>query len=208
MTFVFGVSAVFVLTVSAHLRVESTDAHKRSDSLSVPLSPEGEPGERTEAEGSTDCGNVSKTFVYLIQGEVRKEIPGLRTSCARDLVWLAWKKQSQEALFLPNSTWSQGRMALIEEAIGRVASGGGSLDYMYYIEMDSDVRPEINSEIYKKYLAAKGGMMAKGGMVAKLTREVANLTSNFPREAAWLAFEQALLATQPALGHMHRWELS
>jgi hypothetical protein len=61
---------------------------------------------------------------------------------------------------------------------------------MYYIEMDSDARPTIDSELYEKYRAVHGSIDAA-------------LTSE---EAPWLVFEHALSTVEPALGHMHFWE--
>jgi hypothetical protein len=50
-----------------------------------------------------------------------------------DLIQLTWKQPIEGALFLPKSTWSQGRNRLLAEAMGRGES------YLYYIFLDDDV---------------------------------------------------------------------
>jgi len=75
-----------------------------------------------------------KNFLYLIQCE--EELPGHLNGLRgpeSDIIFLSWGKPAKEGIFYPNSTWTQGRNRLYQEAL-RLQK-----NYLYYIFMDEDV---------------------------------------------------------------------
>eukprot|EP00668_Euglena_longa_P009524 GGOE01011510.1.p1 GENE.GGOE01011510.1~~GGOE01011510.1.p1 ORF type:complete len:388 (-),score=68.33 GGOE01011510.1:101-1186(-) len=78
-----------------------------------------------------------KQFVWLRQTDTlpKKHLP--KPTSVRDVIWLTYHDPSGD-VFFPNSTYSQGRNRLLDEAISRAVRmplGG----YLYYIFMDGDV---------------------------------------------------------------------
>jgi hypothetical protein len=67
-------------------------------------------------------------FVYLIQseGDISDEMKSLN-----DVFLLSWKTPINDAIFYPNSTWTEGRNKLYEEV--------KNLDYDYFIFIDDDI---------------------------------------------------------------------
>jgi hypothetical protein len=66
-------------------------------------------------------------FIYLIQG-TEVIVPPMRGN----VIQLTWKTENPNAIFFPNSTWTEGRNRLLEEAL--------KTDCDYFIFMDDDVR--------------------------------------------------------------------
>ena len=74
------------------------------------------------------------TFLYLVQGkaELVKRFLSLRDRDDVDAIFLTYDQQLDGAVFLPNSTWAQGRNVLLGEAMQRD-------EPHYYIFLDDDV---------------------------------------------------------------------
>ncbi len=87
-----------------------------------------------------------KPFVYLIQAAENMPYPELPDT-GNDIILLTWKTPSQVpgALFLPGSSWNEGRNALLAEARKRVEASGA--DYLYYIFLDEDVQIKEDTEL-------------------------------------------------------------
>jgi hypothetical protein len=82
----------------------------------------------------------SKKFVYLIQGPSHWEDPRLKTNEDRDVLWLSYTtfpSNRSDVVYLPGSTWTEGRNALLDFALHRanMTSGAG---YEYYTFLDQD----------------------------------------------------------------------
>lgn len=77
---------------------------------------------------------LTKKFLYLVQGKGR--LPDSYSTIEgeqADLIHLSWKDQIDGAIYFPNSTWTEGRNKLLEEALKR------NEPYLYYIFLDDDV---------------------------------------------------------------------
>ncbi len=116
-----------------------------------------------------------KHFIYLIQSAARMpyaELPG--PSC--DVLLLTWQHpaEGEDAVFLPGSSWSEGRNRLLWEARLRARRSGN--DYLYYIFLDDDCRIREDVELARR-----------------LRRP---LTGN-----PFRTFEQFLLEWEPAVGY-------
>ncbi len=90
-----------------------------------------------------------KPFIYLIQSAARMpypELPG--PSC--DVLLLTWQHpaDSANAVFLPGSSWNEGRNRLLWEARRRAARTGN--DYRYYIFLDDDCRVREDAELARR----------------------------------------------------------
>ncbi len=87
-----------------------------------------------------------KPFVYLIQAAQDMPYPELPDD-GNDIILLTWKAPSDVpgALFLPGSSWNEGRNALLAEARKRVESGGA--DYRYFIFLDEDILIKEDTEL-------------------------------------------------------------
>lgn len=87
-----------------------------------------------------------KPFVYLIQASHHMPYRGLPDE-QNDIILLTWKTPSDwpGALFLPGSSWNEGRNALLAEARRRVQ--GGVADYRYYIFLDEDIRIKEDTDL-------------------------------------------------------------
>lgn len=75
-----------------------------------------------------------KKFLYLVQG--RGELPEVYSTIENaqaDIIRLSWKEKIDGAIYFPNSTWTQGRNRLLEEARKR------ETPYLYYIFLDDDI---------------------------------------------------------------------
>ena len=76
-----------------------------------------------------------KNFIYLVQGQAKMlQNPlyvNLKNRTDIDTVLLTYDEPLEGAIFLPNSTWAQGRNRLQEEALKG--------DYRYYIFLDDDL---------------------------------------------------------------------
>ena len=78
--------------------------------------------------------SASKTFVYLVQSKGELPVHYSHIESARsDLILLTWKDRLDRAIYLPHSTWTEGRNRLLEEATRR------GLGYLYYIFLDDDI---------------------------------------------------------------------
>ncbi|MGD9015959.1 MAG: hypothetical protein PVH30_01155 [Desulfobacterales bacterium] len=78
-----------------------------------------------------------KKFIYLIQSADRMpypELPG--PDC--DVLLLTWDQPADHegSVFLPGSSWCEGRNRLLREALERRDASG--MDYLYYIFLDDD----------------------------------------------------------------------
>lgn len=116
-----------------------------------------------------------KPFVYLVQSADQmpySELPG--PSC--DVFLLTWQRPAdrENAVFLPGSSWNEGRNRLLWEARQSARRQGG--DYLYYIFLDDDCR--LSEDVA---LAQQLGMP---------------LTGN-----PFRTFERFLLEWEPALGY-------
>uniref|UniRef100_A0A7C4VS56 DUF7796 domain-containing protein n=1 Tax=Desulfatirhabdium butyrativorans TaxID=340467 RepID=A0A7C4VS56_9BACT len=87
-----------------------------------------------------------KPFVYLIQAAQDMPYPELPDE-DNDIILLTWKAPSDVpgSLFLPGSSWNEGRNALLAEARKRVEAGRA--DYLYYIFLDEDVQIKEDTEL-------------------------------------------------------------
>ncbi len=116
-----------------------------------------------------------KNFIYLIQSAARMpypELPG--PSC--DVLLLTWQHPAagEDAVFLPGSSWTEGRNRLLWEARQRARRSGN--DYRYYIFLDDDCR--VREDV---------------ALARRLKRP---LTGN-----PFRTFEQFLLEWEPAVGY-------
>lgn len=77
-----------------------------------------------------------KKIIYLIQGEAKlvQNFFELKDRSEADVLFLTYDEQIDEAIYLPKSTWAQGRNLLLEKALELPQ------DYEYYIFLDDDVR--------------------------------------------------------------------
>lgn len=80
---------------------------------------------------------ADKPFIYLIQSASGMPYPELADP-AVDSLLLTWREPASDpdALFLPDSSWNEGRNRLYLEALRRVEQTGN--DYLYYIFLDDD----------------------------------------------------------------------
>lgn len=88
--------------------------------------------------------SAGKNILYLLQGQaenLEKYFCQLNRSDI-DALYLTYDYEIDEAIFLPNSTWAEGRNKLLEEAIKLSA-------YKYYIFCDDDV--EFKEGGFKKF---------------------------------------------------------
>lgn len=77
-----------------------------------------------------------KRFVYLVQSK-NADLPIVYAQIASeesDIIILTWGEQRAGCLYLPKSTWSQGRNRLLSEAISP-----NKPKYLYYIFLDDDL---------------------------------------------------------------------
>ena len=73
-------------------------------------------------------------FLYLVQSAAR--LPDIYSSIPSDraeLLQLTWKEPIDGAVYLPKSTWTQGRNRLMAEALQRPRQ------YLFYVFLDDDV---------------------------------------------------------------------
>ena len=90
-----------------------------------------------------------KQFIYLVQSAARMPYPELEgPSC--DVLLLTWKHPaaSDNAVFLPDSSWNEGRNRLLWEARRRARRTGS--DYRYYIFLDDDCRVREDAELARR----------------------------------------------------------
>eukprot|EP00667_Euglena_gracilis_P034978 EG_transcript_62804 len=82
-----------------------------------------------------------KQFVWLLQASTLPRNRTLHPNDQRDVIWLTFGDPSGD-VYYPNSTFTQGRNRLLDEAISRAVQmpEGG---YLYYIFMDGDVALEV-----------------------------------------------------------------
>ena len=90
-----------------------------------------------------------KNFIYLIQAAEKMpypELPG--PSC--DVLLLTWQHpaEREDAVFLPGSSWNEGRNRLLWEARERARKLGN--DYLYYIFLDEDCRVSEDAELAQR----------------------------------------------------------
>jgi hypothetical protein len=89
-----------------------------------------------------------KNFIYLVQGkaELMKNYLHLLDSPNSDAIFLTYDHPMEEAIFFPNSTWTQGRNKLLDAALSKK-------DYFYYIFCDDDIKFTKGSwEIFENQL--------------------------------------------------------
>ena len=105
--------------------------------------------------------NVAPQFVYLVQGQsTNLEKYGHLKHKNSDLFLLAYDKVPENShtestvLYLPNSTWAEGRNALLEKARQK------EHDYLYFIFLDDDVEVVKGSfGQFEKFLLENQPMM-------------------------------------------------
>ena len=81
-----------------------------------------------------------KKFVYLIQAPDHWEDNRLKTNDDRDVLWLSYTTlppNRSDVTFLPGSSWTEGRNALLEFAMQHVVNKSGA-GYEYYTFLDRD----------------------------------------------------------------------
>jgi hypothetical protein len=101
-------------------------------------------------------GEGQKLFAYLVQGTSSNLVNfNFLQTANSDLYLLSYDKPIAKAptgshtIFLPNSTWAEGRNTLLQYAIN------GVVNYRYYIFLDDDVEiisgsfPDFESELIK-----------------------------------------------------------
>lgn len=91
----------------------------------------------------------AKSFVYLVQSAADMpyaDIPGPDS----DVMLLTWSRPSDwpGAIFLPDSSWNEGRNRLLREARRRAQQRGA--DYRYYIFLDDDCRLREDVELARQ----------------------------------------------------------
>ena len=77
-----------------------------------------------------------KRFVYLTQSKAA-QLPDSYAdleSEGSDLIQLTWGVELPGCIFLPKSTWTQGRNRLLAEALA-----AGRPDYLYFTFLDDDL---------------------------------------------------------------------
>ena len=90
-----------------------------------------------------------KKFVYLIQGEstLIKKFFILKNRPDIDVILLTYDQKVDGAVYLPNSTWGEGRNLLLEKALASPEI------YDYYIFLDDDIRFHKGSyELFEQQL--------------------------------------------------------
>lgn len=77
----------------------------------------------------------AKKHVYLLQGEAKyiDKFAVLRNRKTSDFFCLTYDKAKENCIFLPNSTWSEGRNRLLQEALKT------KTPYQYFTFLDDDV---------------------------------------------------------------------
>ena len=75
-----------------------------------------------------------KPYVYLIQGTSRNAIPNLEETINSDIFFLTFYQKTGN-IFLPKSTFNEGRNALLRHALAMEQTPG----YEYFIFVDDDV---------------------------------------------------------------------
>jgi hypothetical protein len=82
---------------------------------------------------------IVKSFVYLVQSAANMPYADIQGPDS-DVLLLTWSRPADwpDAVFLPGSSWNEGRNRLLWEARQRARRMGG--DYRYYIFMDDDCR--------------------------------------------------------------------
>ena len=80
-----------------------------------------------------------KPFIYLVQSAEGMPYSGIRGPDS-DVLLLTWSRPADwpDAVFLPGSSWNEGRNRLLWEARRRARHQGG--EHRYYIFMDDDCR--------------------------------------------------------------------
>lgn len=75
-----------------------------------------------------------KKFIYLVQGrsDLVRNYLHLKERSDADVILLTYDEKIENALYCPNSTWSEGRNILLDSA---KAKG----EYLYYIYCDDDI---------------------------------------------------------------------
>ncbi|HYO77574.1 MAG TPA: hypothetical protein VE010_14025 [Thermoanaerobaculia bacterium] len=114
---------------------------------------------------------TTKKFLYLVQSRgALPEIYRTIESAEADLLRLTFKEQTDDAIFFPKSTWTEGRNRLLQEALAR----GG--DYLYYIFIDEDIdfekggwrtfeqaldayQPAVATPYYPRYRPSEGSLL-------------------------------------------------
>jgi hypothetical protein len=90
-----------------------------------------------------------KDFLYLVQGSADniKKYFHLKDRKNSDAIFMTYDKQIEQALFLPNSLWSNGRNKMLEHVLSL------GINYKYYIFCDDDVEFISGSwDIFEKSL--------------------------------------------------------
>ena len=75
-----------------------------------------------------------KPYVYLIQGASRHDVPNLEATAKSDLFFLTFYQENGD-IFLPKSTFNEGRNALLRHALAMEQAPG----YEYFIFVDDDI---------------------------------------------------------------------
>ena len=90
-----------------------------------------------------------KNFIYLIQAAEQMPYPDLPgPSC--DFLLLTWQHpaEREDAVFLPGSSWNEGRNRLLWEARRRARQTAN--DYLYYIFLDDDCQAREDVELARR----------------------------------------------------------
>lgn len=119
---------------------------------------------------------VYKPFIYMIQSEKDMSYPELPHPEA-DILLLTWGERAADpdSVFLPGSSWNEGRNRLLYEATRRAQETGN--DYLYYIFLDDDC--EVSED-----------------------RELAERVGVKPTGNPFRSFERFLLEWEPAVGYV------
>lgn len=75
---------------------------------------------------------MDKRFLYMTQSPTHFRYGGIECDDS-DILYLTWKSEAEGSIFLPNSTWTEGRNALLRAAKALPNK------YLYYIFMDDDI---------------------------------------------------------------------
>ena len=126
-------------------------------------------------------------FFYLAQGPKRDDDHiGLEESCDRRVIWLTYKQPSLRSgdIFLPNSTWTEGRNVLFENAIRSLHTDKDRSSIEYFVFLDGDSAPRVKHTVDDQMKSNH------------------NVNEHDEYSNNWLAFENFLLHVSPAVGSM------
>jgi len=117
-----------------------------------------------------------KAFIYLVQGEAKyiRNYLILKKRKDVDALLLTYDQQIDDALFLPYSTWGEGRNYLLRKALE------SNRQYQYYIFLDDDVKFIQGSYVlFEKQLLKYSPAIAVPVFVPKTIKTIMGINNLF-----------------------------